>query len=72
MAWAALPCRPNSPKSSASLPHVTVASPVISNFSMSGNVEILYGIDYPSFNALKPFVFLIGRALSGAVRRDRR
>jgi putative ABC transport system permease protein len=42
------------------MPHVAVASPVISNFSMSGSVEILYGIDYPSYNALKPFVFLSG------------
>lgn len=42
------------------LPHVTVASPVISDFSMSGSVEVLYGIDYKTFNALKPFVFLQG------------
>jgi putative ABC transport system permease protein len=42
------------------LPHVSVAAPVISNFSMSGNVEILYGIDYKSYDALKPFVFLAG------------
>jgi len=47
------------------LPHVKVASPVISNFSMSGSVEILYGIDYPSFNALKPFVFLSGGTFQG-------
>jgi putative ABC transport system permease protein len=42
------------------LPHVAVASPVISDFSMTGSVEILYGIDYASYNALKPFVFLSG------------
>lgn len=47
------------------LPHVTVASPVITNFSMSGSVEILYGIDYPSYNALKPFVFLSGGPFGG-------
>jgi putative ABC transport system permease protein len=47
------------------LPHVAVASPVISNFSMSGNVEILYGIDYVSYNALKPFVFLSGTPFQG-------
>ncbi len=47
------------------LPHVTVAAPVISNFSMSGNVEILYGIDFESFNALKPFVFLSGGPFKG-------
>jgi putative ABC transport system permease protein len=42
------------------LPHVTVASPAISDFSMSDNVEILWGIDYSSYNALRPFVFLSG------------
>jgi len=47
------------------LPHVTVASPVITNFSMAGSVEILYGIDYRSYNALKPFVFLSGGPFQG-------
>jgi putative ABC transport system permease protein len=47
------------------LPHVAVAAPVISNFSMSGNVEILYGIDYKTYDALKPFVFLSGGAFTG-------
>ncbi|HUX46261.1 MAG TPA: FtsX-like permease family protein [Terracidiphilus sp.] len=42
------------------LPHVAVASPVISDFSMAGSVEVIYGIDYKSYNALKPFVFLEG------------
>jgi putative ABC transport system permease protein len=42
------------------LPHVAMASPVIQKLSTEGKVEILYGIDYPSFNALKPFVFLSG------------
>jgi putative ABC transport system permease protein len=43
------------------LPHVAMASPVIQKLNTSGKIEILYGIDYPSFNALKPFVFLSGR-----------
>jgi putative ABC transport system permease protein len=43
-----------------SLPHVTVASPVITNLSTTGSIEVIYGIDYPSFNALRPFVFLSG------------
>jgi len=43
------------------LPHVALASPVIQKLNTSGKIEILYGIDYPSFNALKPFVFLSGR-----------
>jgi putative ABC transport system permease protein len=47
------------------LPHVTVASQVITNFSMSGSVEILYGIDYASYDALKPFVFLSGGPFKG-------
>ena len=47
------------------LPHVAVAAPVVSNFSMSGSVEILYGIDYASYNALKPFVFLSGGPFTG-------
>ena len=45
--------------------HVTVVSPVITNFSMSGSVEVLYGIDYPSYNALKPFIFLSGGPFKG-------
>jgi putative ABC transport system permease protein len=47
------------------LPHVAAASPVISNFSMTGSVEILYGIDYPSYNALKPFTWLAGGPFEG-------
>lgn len=42
------------------MPHVTVAAPVITHFSMGGSVEILYGIDYETYDALKPFVFLSG------------
>lgn len=49
----------------AKLPHVTVASPVIQNFSMGGSVEILYGIDYTSYNALKPFTFIAGSPFQG-------
>ncbi len=42
------------------MPHVAVASPVITDFNMSSAIEILYGIDYKSYNDLKPFVFLSG------------
>jgi putative ABC transport system permease protein len=49
----------------ATLPHVAVAAPVIENFSMGDSLEILYGIDYPSFNALKPFTFLSGGPFQG-------
>jgi putative ABC transport system permease protein len=42
------------------LPHVTVAAPVITDFNMSNAVEILYGIDFASYDALKPFTFISG------------
>jgi putative ABC transport system permease protein len=44
----------------ARLPHVAVAAPVIADFNMGGAIETLYGIDYQSFNALKPFKFIDG------------
>ena len=44
----------------AGLPHVTVAAPVITDFNMSSAVEILYGIDFKSYDALRPFVFVSG------------
>lgn len=47
------------------LPHVAVASPVIQKFSLGGSPEILYGIDYPSYNALRPFTFLEGGPFQG-------
>jgi len=40
------------------LPHVAVVSAVIQKLSTAGKIEVLYGIDYPSFNALKPFVYV--------------
>jgi putative ABC transport system permease protein len=44
------------------LPHVAVASPVITQFNTSANdFGVIYGIDYATFNALRPFVFLSGR-----------
>jgi putative ABC transport system permease protein len=42
------------------LPHITVVSPVVQKLTTSGNVEVLYGIDYASYSALKPFAFLAG------------
>ena len=47
------------------LPHVTVSAPVIQNFSLNPAPEIIYGIDYPSYNALRPFVFLAGGPFQG-------
>ena len=42
------------------LPHVAVASPAIQQISTQTSVETIWGIDYQSFNALRPFVFLSG------------
>jgi putative ABC transport system permease protein len=47
------------------LPHVAVASPVIQSFNLAGSPEILFGIDYASFNALRPFVFIEGAPFQG-------
>src|SRR5579859_7755195 len=48
------------------LPHVAVASPVIQNFTLTGGApEILYGIDYESYNALRPFTFIAGGPFQG-------
>jgi putative ABC transport system permease protein len=47
------------------LPHVTVVSPVNQKLSTAGKIEVLYGIDFDSFDALKPFVFLSGGKFQG-------
>ncbi len=47
------------------LPHVAVAAPAIQHFQTSGTIEVIYGIDYPSFNALRPFVFIAGGPFKG-------
>ena len=47
------------------LPHVAVASPAIQQMSTQTAVETIWGIDYPSFNALRPFVFLSGGPFQG-------
>jgi putative ABC transport system permease protein len=47
------------------LPHVAVASPAITDFNMTGGVETIWGIDYESFNALRPFVFISGGPFTG-------
>ncbi|MFT4113641.1 ABC transporter permease [Silvibacterium sp.] len=49
----------------AKLPHVAVATPVITDFNMQGGIETIWGIDYAGFNALKPFVFLSGGPFQG-------
>ncbi len=48
------------------LPHVAIVSPAITNFNTSPNdFGVIYGIDYDSFNALRPFVFLQGGRFQG-------
>jgi putative ABC transport system permease protein len=47
------------------LPHVKIVSAAIQKISTKPSVEILYGVDYPSFDALKPFVFLSGGPFQG-------
>ena len=49
----------------AKLPHVTVAAPVIANFSMGNALQTIWGIDFNSYNALKPFHFLKGTPFTG-------
>jgi putative ABC transport system permease protein len=47
------------------LPHVAVASPAIQQLSVKSSVETIWGIDYASYNALRPFVFLSGGPFEG-------
>ncbi|HEY2859216.1 MAG TPA: FtsX-like permease family protein [Terracidiphilus sp.] len=47
------------------LPHVAVVAPVITHLNTGASIEILYGIDYDTFDALKPFVFVSGNKFAG-------
>jgi putative ABC transport system permease protein len=47
------------------LPHVAVAAPVITDLSTAGSVETIWGIDFQSYNALRPFTFLDGGPFTG-------
>jgi putative ABC transport system permease protein len=50
----------------AKLPHVTMVSPVIWQLSTAGTVEVIYGIDLKSFEALGgPFNYLSGGPFQG-------
>ncbi len=42
------------------LPHVQVSAPIYIKLVAGTSLENIYGIDFESFNALKPFVFLEG------------
>jgi putative ABC transport system permease protein len=47
------------------IPHVSVVAPVTIKFNVSSKVENIYGIDFDSFNALRPFTFLSGGPFTG-------
>jgi putative ABC transport system permease protein len=47
------------------LPHVEIASPVLQQLITTGSIEVVWGIDYESFNALRPFVFVSGGPFQG-------
>jgi len=47
------------------LPHVQVVAPVNVKLTIGSSVENLFGIDYASFNALRPFKFIAGGPLQG-------
>lgn len=47
------------------LPHVAVAAPVIANFSMGNALQTIWGIDFDSYNALRPFQFVEGTPFRG-------
>jgi putative ABC transport system permease protein len=53
------------PQVLARLPHVAAASPVIAKLNTTGSVQTIFGIDYPSYNALRPFIFLSGGLPTG-------
>ena len=47
------------------LPHVQVVSPVNIKLTTGSSLENIYGIDFASYNALRPFHFLAGGPFSG-------
>jgi putative ABC transport system permease protein len=47
----------------AKLPHVAVVAPAIADFNMA---ETIWGIDFQSYNALRPFVFRSGGPFQGS------
>ncbi|HKW15898.1 MAG TPA: FtsX-like permease family protein [Terriglobales bacterium] len=49
----------------AKLPHVAVVSPALIQISMAGSPQNVYGIDFDTYQALRPFTFLKGGPFSG-------
>ncbi len=48
-----------------SMPHVAVVSPMSIKIQIGSSVQNLLGIDFPSYNALRPFVFKEGGPFQG-------
>ena len=46
-------------------PHVAAVSPVAAQTSTGANIEVIYGIDLPRFEALRPFRYIEGGAFQG-------
>lgn len=53
------------PQVLAKLPHVVVASPVIAKLTTNGSVQTIFGIDFASYDALRPFRFIAGGPPTG-------
>jgi putative ABC transport system permease protein len=47
------------------MPHVQVVSPANIKLTLGSSVENIYGIDYASYDALRPFVFVAGGPFKG-------
>ena len=47
------------------VPHVAAVAPVAAQTSSSGSIEVIYGIDLGSFEALRPFQYLEGGPFQG-------
>jgi putative ABC transport system permease protein len=48
------------------LPHVQVVAPAAVQLATGQSLELIYGIDYPTFNALRPFEFVSGQPYQGS------
>lgn len=48
------------------LPHVAIVSPAIQDtVTSSTSISVIYGIDYTTFNAMRPFTYVEGGAFAG-------
>src|ERR1700757_5447828 len=50
----------------AKLPHVSVVTPVLMQFSTVGSLQNIYGIDLKSYQAMRPFTYLKGGAFQNS------